>query len=119
MIVLAEDDVDLREMVIAVLEQSGFEVIPAEDGLDALQRLEACGGATLLVTDIRMPRLDGVRLADMAKTRWPSLKVLYMTGFADSEFVRNNAGKLHGPLLQKPFRIVDLVDEAGRLYAAG
>jgi two-component system cell cycle response regulator CpdR len=107
-ILVVDDDADVRDLTVAVLEAADHNVIAAEDGAAAFLLLEEHPSVSLLLTDVVMPRMDGLTLADLAKTRRPDLKVIYITGFADAAFVRERAGTLHGPLFSKPYRAAQL-----------
>jgi DNA-binding NtrC family response regulator len=107
-VLVVDDDGDIRQLCARAMRRAGYEVVEAEDGLSAIKCLDDARGVHLLLTDVVMPGIDGLKLADMAKARWPELKVVYMSGFADSQFVRERAGTLHGPMLSKPWRIAKL-----------
>jgi two-component system cell cycle response regulator CpdR len=80
-ILLADDDGDLRLLIAEYLSQMGIRVLQAVDGIMALRVLEQNPGVVLVISDIKMPRLDGHRLAEKAVQMRPELKVLLMTGY--------------------------------------
>ena len=108
-ILLVDDEEPIRAFLKRGLEVDGHEVTVAIDGADGLDRLGEAGGAfDLLLTDIRMPMMDGIALALAAKRDHPNLTVLLMTGFADQ---RERANGLEGVVLDvltKPFSLADL-----------
>jgi two-component system cell cycle response regulator CpdR len=108
-ILLVDDEEPIRAFLKRGLEVDGHEVTVAIDGADGLDRLGEAGGAfDLLLTDIRMPMMDGIALALAAKRDHPNLTVLLMTGFADQ---RERANGLEGVVLDvltKPFSLSDL-----------
>jgi CheY-like chemotaxis protein len=108
-ILLADDEEPVRGFLKRGLELDGHEITTAIDGSDALDRLtEAQGAFDLLLTDIRMPIMDGIALALAAKRDYPDLTILLMTGFADQ---RERAKNLHAivvDVLTKPFSLTDL-----------
>jgi two-component system cell cycle response regulator CpdR len=108
-ILLVDDEEPIRAFLKRGLEVDGHEVTVAIDGADGLDRLGEAGGAfDLLLTDIRMPMMDGIALALAAKRDHPNLTVLLMTGFADQ---RERANALEGVVLDvltKPFSLSDL-----------
>ena len=108
-ILLVDDEETVRGFLKRGLELDGHEITTAIDGGDALDRLTEVGGAfDLLLTDIRMPIMDGIALALAAKREYPALTVLLMTGFADQ---RERAKGLHAivaDVLTKPFSLTDL-----------
>jgi DNA-binding NtrC family response regulator len=81
-ILLAEDEAMLRIIAVEMLEDAGFEVFEAGDGVEALELLKANPGIVLLVSDIKMPRMDGYALVEAGIAVKPELKVLLMTGYA-------------------------------------
>src|ERR1700709_754924 len=81
-ILVAEDEAMLRMIAVEMLGLAGFEVFEASDGVEALELLKANPQIALLVSDIRMPRMDGSALVDAGLALRPELKVLLMTGYA-------------------------------------
>ena len=81
-VLVAEDDRDVRRLACLILKMDGYDVLSAEDGVAAL---EVCADAKvdLLLTDVRMPRMDGVELASSLARQCPELKVVYMSGYTD------------------------------------
>ena len=80
---IVEDDPAVRAYTCALFADLGFNVVEAGDAPSALAMLDARGGAVdLLFTDIVMPGMNGRALAQTALARWPSLKVLFTTGYA-------------------------------------
>ncbi|HKS89191.1 MAG TPA: response regulator [Stellaceae bacterium] len=109
-ILVVEDDREIREVALAVLEPEGYRVLEAASGDEALRLLLAHPDMAidLLFTDVVMPgRLDGIDLADAARSLRPGLPVLFATGFAS--LVRPNRDtEMHGPVLRKPYRPTQL-----------
>ncbi len=85
-ILLVEDTLITRELERSILEAAGYRVETAQDGLDALQKLER-GTFHLVITDIEMPRLDGLELTARIRQdpRWAGLPVVIITAYADEE----------------------------------
>ncbi len=81
-ILLVDDDAMVREATAWRLSDAGHKVIEAEDGVAALDHLLNRGPVDLLITDINMPRMDGIELAHQTKTRWPRMPVLLVSGRA-------------------------------------
>ncbi|HWK44653.1 MAG TPA: response regulator [Stellaceae bacterium] len=102
-IVVVDDDVGIREVSAEVLEDAGYVVSRAASAQEALALLEAHVETALLFTDVVMPGIDGFMLADMAKARWPALRVAYATGYSDIMAARSRPGLMHGPVLNKPY----------------
>jgi CheY-like chemotaxis protein len=101
-ILVVEDDEDIRRYAVAVLEDAGYDVLPACDAVEAFVHLEANPSIGLMFTDVVMPRIDGLMLADMARLRLPGLRVLYATGYFDT--VQRQPGYRYGATLTKPYQ---------------
>ena len=83
-ILVTEDDEAVRNFVVRALEIAGHQVLQAEDGEEGFDTLCGWDGEfDLLLTDIKMPVMDGIALARSASTFYPALKILMMTGYAD------------------------------------
>ncbi|MBN8635124.1 MAG: response regulator transcription factor [Anaerolineae bacterium] len=80
-VLVVDDEAAIRNFVVRVLQLSGYAVTAAADGREALEKLEGAAFAVLL-TDIKMDRLDGVELLRAAKERYPDLAVILLTGHA-------------------------------------
>jgi CheY-like chemotaxis protein len=83
-ILVAEDEAMLRVIAVEMLEDAGFHVFEAGDGAEALDLLKAHPQIALLVSDIKMPRMDGYALVEAGLEFRPDLKVLFMTGYTQS-----------------------------------
>jgi len=122
-ILLTEDDDAVRAFVSRALELDGHRVETACDGLEAMERLnERDGGYDLLVSDVKMPLMDGIALAHSAADRWPGLPILLMTGFADQRERADDLNQVIRDVLTKPFtlqQIREAVTEAGAADADG
>lgn len=107
-VLLAEDDAMLRRVVGQTLRHAGFEVIEADDGSAGLEILQSEQSVDVLLSDVRMPRLNGYQLAEACLSLRPATRVMLMTGYADEavpEAIRDAAI----PVLRKPFDFGDLV----------
>jgi CheY-like chemotaxis protein len=105
-ILLTEDDDSVRAFVSRALELDGHRVETACDGVEALDRLNASdGGYDLLVSDVKMPLMDGIALAHKAAGRWPGLPILLMTGFADQRERAEDLSKVIRDVVTKPFTL--------------
>lgn len=112
-VLLAEDDILLRMSAARGLERLGYRVRQAADGESALRRLEA-EKPSLLVSDIRLPGMDGVALAGAARKRYPGLPVLLVSGYAD-EAARAALPGLEIAFLPKPFTLKSLGERVREL----
>jgi two-component system, cell cycle response regulator CpdR len=113
-ILLAEDDESMRIFLERALTRAGYEVVSFSNGVDALERLKE-EPFTLLLTDIVMPRMDGIELARRASELDPDLKIMFITGFAAVTLSNASEAPNDARVLSKPFHLKDLVDEVERL----
>ena len=117
-ILLADDEEPVRGFLKRGLEMDGHAVALAIDGGDGLDRLAEEGGAfDLLLTDIRMPIMDGIALALAAKRDYPDLTILLMTGFADQRERAKTLQAIVADVLTKPFSLGDLRATVTRVLA--
>ena len=116
-ILLAEDDDSMRGFLERALSRAGHQVIAFDNGREALDRL-LDEPFTLLLTDIVMPRMDGIELARRASEIDPTLKIMFITGFAAVTLNNDSAAPKDARVLSKPFHLKDLVREVDRLLAA-
>jgi two-component system, cell cycle response regulator CpdR len=115
-ILVAEDEDTIRTFVARALTLKGHFVTEAADGGLAAEVLADSGGEyDLLLSDIRMPVMDGIALALDTAVQYPGLKILLMTGFADQQERAHGLEALIHDVIPKPFTLdilVDKVDEA-------
>lgn len=102
-ILFVEDDDMVRNMVAAVLEQYGYNVIEAENGSVAMKRCEQEDKIHLMITDVVMPGTSGPDLVRQIITMQPEMKVLYISGYTDDAIVHHGVLDENTPFLQKPF----------------
>ena len=101
-VLLVDDQDDVRNLLAEVLRLGAYRVLEAKDGHQALELAEAHPEPIgLLVTDIIMPGITGVELADALRTRSPNLKVLFMSGYAERDSLR--VLQAHEQFIPKPF----------------
>ena len=114
-IMLVEDDANVREMVCECLVEQGMRVLTANDGDAGLERVRVTGHIDLLVTDVGLPGLNGRQLADAARALHPGLKVLLMTGYAEG--AARGSGFLDPgmELIVKPFALDALTARVQRM----
>lgn len=115
-VLIAEDDVSVREFVARALRVDGHTVMLVDDGLRALKVLEE-KVFDLVIADIIMPQVNGIALAMRIAEEHPDLPVLLMSGYASE---RERAGLLEAPrraVLPKPFSLQDICEAASRAVA--
>lgn len=118
-VLMAEDEPLAAEVIEEGLVEAGFQVLAANDGQAALDMAANGAGFDLLLTDLRMPRLDGKELIAKLRARRPDLPVVVMTGFPPPEGAEAlQAGRGPLRLLTKPIGLTPLIaalrDVAGR-----
>jgi CheY-like chemotaxis protein len=115
-ILIAEDEEAIRTLVARALVQDGHDVMTAQDGAEALDVLARERGAfELLLTDIRMPVMDGIALALAAARDHPAVTILLMTAYADQRERASGLNSLIHDVITKPFTLATIraaVDEA-------
>jgi CheY-like chemotaxis protein len=115
-ILVVDDDEELRELTAEVLADLGLRVVCAADAVEALRLIEADDTISLLFTDIRMPGMHGFELARCARALRPDLKIIYATAYAG--LPPHEIGPLLGPLLPKPWHRRQLADEIKKATGA-
>jgi two-component system cell cycle response regulator CpdR len=119
-ILIAEDEESLRGLIARALVQDGHAVITANDGAEALDMLVREQGAfELLLTDIRMPVMDGIALALAAARDHPQVIILLMTGFADQRERAHGLDALIYDVISKPFSLGTIRSAVNEALAAG
>lgn len=117
-ILIVEDDDAVRALAARALERLGHSVELACDGSIGLSRIAETGADyDLVLSDIRMPEMDGIQMAIQAAASYPNLKILLFTGYADQ---RERADELDGVIvdvMQKPFALAELRDHVERALA--
>jgi len=112
-ILLAEDDDAMRVYLERALVNAGYAVDAVDRGTDALPLLES-GDYELLLSDIVMPELDGIELAQRCNELSPHTKVMFITGFA-AVTLKASREQPNAKVLSKPFHLRDLVMEVERV----
>ncbi len=104
-VLVVEDERVVRDLIVEMLDEQGYRVLQAEDGPAGLAVLQSGQQIDLLLTDVGLPGLNGRQLADAFRAERPDLKVLFMTGYVESNLL--SAGFL-GPgmeVIAKPFTL--------------
>lgn len=116
-ILVADDEALVRNLVTLLLQQDGYFVLSAADGHEGLElSRQYPGSIELVITDMAMPRMNGSDLCAHLLEERPGIKVLVMSGADISEIVRQNANL---PFLPKPFDGQTLKARVRALLAAG
>ncbi|MEM6457197.1 MAG: response regulator [Acidobacteriota bacterium] len=101
---VVDDEVSIRQLVSIVLERQGYSVIQAEDGAEALDILKAepDDAIQLIVTDVMMPRMNGVELVKRSRNLRPRVKTIFMSGYTDVTSLTEDGDS--PPFMHKPMR---------------
>jgi CheY-like chemotaxis protein len=110
---VVEDEASVRKLCARILEEGGYTVLTARDGLEALAVLEAAGPAVqLVISDLKMPRLDGLQLSARLAARRSAPPVILISGYSIDQPVDR-------PIIPKPFHAADLLSAVQRMLQAG
>ena len=118
-VLVVEDEPIVRELVVDLLRDAGYHVLQAKDGPSGLVILESSQRLDLLITDVGLPGMNGRQLADHARASRPTLKVLFITGYAENAAF---AGGFLAPgmeMLTKPFAMDALIDRVRDMIKRG
>jgi CheY-like chemotaxis protein len=108
-ILIAEDEESVRLLVARALSQNGHQVVATVDGAEALDTLQRESGRfDLLLTDIKMPVMDGLALALGAARDYPDLPIVLMTGYADQRERASGLDSLIVDVITKPFTLAEI-----------
>ena len=116
-ILLAEDDDAMRTYLERALKSAGYEVESVDRGTSAVPWLEK-ESFDLLLSDIVMPEMDGIQLAQRAVAIDPRIRIMFITGFAAVALRNRASAKADAKVLSKPFHLRELVEEIDKLMAA-
>lgn len=102
----------MRHPAVEFLKKCGYTVIEAPDGLRAVDAASKhCGHIDLMVTDVVMPGMSGGQLAEILAAKFPEMKVLFVSGYAEKVVLTHKIVDLHKNFLQKPFTLQSLAQK--------
>ena len=108
-ILLAEDEDGVRTLITRILDTTGYTILQAHDGEEALAMCRTYQGRIhLLITDVVMPRMSGRQLVELLTPLRPSVRVLYLSGYTDDAVIRHGLVHEDVAFLQKPFTVTAL-----------
>ncbi len=108
-VLIADDEDSMRSLVARAIAMDGHETVTAADGAEALDILTGDASAfDLLLTDIKMPIMDGIALALAVARDFPDLIILLMTGFADQRERASGLNAIVHDVVTKPFSVADI-----------
>ncbi len=118
-LLIVDDDEDIRSVMALILGGAGYDVTTVSNGFTALRWLEQ-QSYDLIISDLRMPELDGLALYAEVMARWPGgrPRFLFVSGFADSAAYAGALKASHAPVLLKPFTRDDLCETVARVLGA-
>jgi len=116
-ILITEDEDALRSFVARALRLDGHETYEAADGEQGLEKLQETN-FDLLLSDIRMPVMDGIELAHRAAERFPGMRILLMTGYAEQRERADDLAEKIVDVVSKPFALPDIRKAVARALAA-
>lgn len=115
-VLLAEDEEAMRTYLARALTNAGYSVVAVDRGTEAIPHLEA-EQFDLLLSDIVMPEMDGIELAQRCNEVSPGTKVMFITGFA-AVSLKASREQPRAKVLSKPFHLKDLVLEVDRMFSS-
>jgi CheY-like chemotaxis protein len=115
-ILITEDEDSLRSFVARALRLDGHETHEAADGAEGLEKLSEAS-YDLLLSDIRMPVMDGIELAHRASSDFPDMKILLMTGYAEQRERADDLAAKIVDVVSKPFALPDIRSAVARALA--
>jgi CheY-like chemotaxis protein len=108
-ILVVEDYKELRALIGEVLRETGYTVLEAATGVEALSMLQGCRGSVdLVMTDLAMPGMDGQTFAEQVRLEHPELKIVFMSAYPEAVLEHTRAKQTWIPVLRKPFTDEDL-----------
>jgi DNA-binding NtrC family response regulator len=102
---VVDDEPEIRILLRSLLSRRGFEIEEARDGVEALSLCRNGAGPDLLLTDVVMPRMDGVQLAEKVSALYPDARILYMSGKCDADIIQRHVRKKGFGFIGKPLEI--------------
>lgn len=117
-VLLAEDHAEVRALVSAALRRRGYQVIVANDGLHALEAARRAPGIDILITDLGMPGMGGLELAEALRAGDPRLPIIYFSGCLLDSVPAPGGPGTRQTFLTKPVSLITLLDIVDEMLAA-
>ena len=111
-VLVVDDEPDLVDLAQALLGYHGIDVCIAHGAAEALQMLEADPHIDALFSDVMMPGMNGLELADATCSRYPHIRILLTSGYTAPELLGSHSR--HYPYVAKPYRIDDVIERLRR-----
>jgi CheY-like chemotaxis protein len=107
-VLVVDDEPEIRKLVTAMLTRNGYRVITADTGQNAVRLFKTNPDIALLLTDVVSPGMSGPMIADEIAALRPDIKVLFMSGYDNSQVVQRYVVEKGYSLLVKPFSMIQL-----------
>jgi len=120
-ILIIEDDLDIRDILKLQLEQGGHQVIEAKDGQEGIDLMKQGSNLLqvgLIITDIRMPKVNGVEAIDYIKSNAPSIPIMVITGYPDTDLAVNLLQRGVKDYLVKPVEKETLLSKVSAILSS-
>ncbi|MDH3328493.1 MAG: response regulator [Desulfobulbaceae bacterium] len=116
-ILLVEDDDSVREMIKTFLEPTGYNILQAQNGFDAVETSKTCEGEIhLLLTDVIMPKMNGQEVADELKKTRPEMQIIFMSGYTDDVIAHHGVLEAGVNFIQKPISLSRLAKKLREVF---
>ncbi len=110
-VLVVDDEPEVRKLVSAMLVKSGYDVLTADTGENAVRLSKSNPDISLLLTDVVYPGMSGPMIADQIASLKPGIKVLFMSGYDNSQVVQRYVVEKGYALLVKPFTMEQLANK--------
>ena len=117
-VLVVEDDTTVLQLITEALEELGYGYLAASMADEAIPHLRSRQPIDLLVTDVGLPNMNGRQLAEIARQHRPQLKILFITGYAESAADRGDFLLTGAQILAKPFTLDELSGKIRELLAS-
>jgi signal transduction histidine kinase len=117
-VLVVEDEEIVRALIVEVLQDLGYNVLEAADGPSGLNILQSPEPIALLITDVGLPGMNGRQLADAGRERRPGLKIMFITGYAESAMLVSGKLEPGMAVVTKPFAVNALEDHVRKMMQA-
>ena len=116
-VLLVEDDPSVRFLIGEVLSELGYQTVEAEDPVAAIKLLERGGPIDLMISDVGLPGMTGRQLAEVARSHYPAIPILFVTGYAENAAIRANFLGSNMAMMSKPFQVEDLAAKISEMLS--
>ena len=118
-VLVVEDEPDLRALICKSLQAEGYRVLQAENGESALNVIAAASQRIgIMITDIVMPKMNGIKLAERVRALSLETRILFVSGYADRVFERAGSFEPEANFIEKPFDLDVLLAKVRSVLAA-